>query len=67
MTSNFRLAVVIPLLAAITIVIFSGGLGILFIVLNKIATEWAVIIVGMSLTIGVPTIAALLQRKADNL
>lgn len=67
MTSNVSLAVLIPLLSVITIVLFAGGLGILFIVLEKIATEWAVIIVGMALTIGVPTIAALLQRKADNL
>ena len=59
-------AVLFPLLAVLTIVVFGGGLGIIFTVLNESALgEWGVIILGMALVVGVPGIAALLERTLE--
>ena len=61
---RFKMAVLFPLLAAVIIICFAGGLGITFMVLNEqVVEEWAVVAVGMSLVIGVPTVASLLERK----
>ncbi len=55
------LPVMLPLMAVLFIVVWGGGLGVSFIVLNKTALEEkAVIILGMALVVGVPAIAALL-------
>ena len=50
---------ILPLFAIIFIVIWGGGLGVAFILLDKTALEeWGAIIVGMALVVGVPTVAA---------
>ena len=60
-----RMAVLFPLLAIMTIVIFGGGLGIIFIFLNDVVMkEWSVVILGMALVIGVPAVAAFLESRA---
>ena len=51
----------LPLVAIFFIVIWGGGLGVAFILLDKTALEeWGAIIVGMALVVGVPTVAAFL-------
>ena len=55
------LPLILPLFAIIFIVIWGGGLGVAFILLDKTALEeWGAIIVGMALVVGVPTVAAFL-------
>ncbi len=64
MKDRMTLAMVIPLLAALTIVIFAGGLGIIFMLLDSTgAEEWGVVGLGTALVVGVPTVAALLDRS----
>lgn len=61
---RFKMAVLFPVLAAVIIICFAGGLGITFIILNEhVLKEWAVVALGMSLVIWVPTVATLLDRK----
>lgn len=61
---RFRLAILFPLLAMFVVVVFAGGLGVTFILLNEfVIEEWAVVIAGMTLVIGVPTAAFLLERR----
>ena len=66
MTSQIRLAMLIPFLAVVTIVVFAGGLGILFMVLEHQFEEWGVIALGTALTVGVPAVAALLQKRVES-
>ena len=66
MTSQIRLAILIPFLAVVTIVVFAGGLGVLFMVLEHEFDEWGVLGLGIALTVGVPVVAALLQKRAEN-
>ena len=59
-------ALLFPLLAVLSIVGFAGGLGVVFMLINETAVgEWGVIALGLSLVVGVPTIAALAQRKVE--
>ena len=63
---RFRFALLFPLLAVITIVVFGGGLGVVFMLLNETAMhEWGVVALGMALVVGVPTVAALVERALD--
>jgi|AP95_1055475.scaffolds.fasta_scaffold851856_1 hypothetical protein len=66
MSERMRFALLFPLLAVLTIAVYAGGLGVLFMVLYETALEeWAVVILGMVLVIGVPSVAALLQSRLD--
>jgi hypothetical protein len=59
-------ALLYPFLAVVVIVGYAGGLGTIFILLNETeAGEWAVIILGMALVVGVPAVAALGQRMIE--
>ena len=64
---TFNMAMLFPLLAVLTIVVFAGGLGAIFTILNETTAlgEWSVIILGSALVVVVPTVAALLQRMAE--
>ncbi len=63
---RFRLALLFPLLAVLVIVAFGGGLGVTFILLNEfVMEEWSVVGLGVTLVIGVPAVAALLERRLD--
>ena len=66
MTSQIRLAMLIPLLAVVTIVVFAGGLGILFMITESVFHEWGLIGFGLVLTVGVPAAAALLQKRVES-
>ena len=58
--------ILFPLLAVVTIVVYAGGLGIIFIYINETPLgAWAVVILGLALVIGVPTAAALIQRMLE--
>ena len=66
MTSHMTLAMVIPLLAVLVIVAFAGGLGVIFMLLDSTgAGEWGVVALGTALVVGVPTVAALLERGTN--
>ncbi len=66
MKDRMTLAMVIPLLAVLVIVIFAGGLGIIFMLLDSTGIEeWGVVILGTALVIGVPTVAAILDRGTN--
>ena len=61
---QMMMALLFPLLALLTITLYAGGLGVVFMVVNETAVgEWGVIVIGMALVVGVPTAAALLQRN----
>ena len=66
MTNHMTLAMVIPLLAVLVIVAFAGGLGVIFMLLDSTgAGEWGVVALGTALVVGVPTVAALLERGTN--
>ena len=66
MRDRMTLAMVIPLLAVLVIVTFAGGLGVIFMLLNSTgAEEWGVVGLGTALVVGVPTVAALLERRTN--
>ena len=55
------MAMILPLLAALVIIVWGGGVGVVFIVLNETgAGVWGAIIIGMALVLGIPSVAALL-------
>ena len=59
-------ALLFPLLAVLTIVVFGGGLGVIFILLNEmVVEEWAVVALGSALVVGVPGVAALAERMVE--
>ena len=61
-----EMALLFPFLAVLTVILYAGGLGVIFIVVNETAVgEWGVIVIGLALVVGVPTVAALLQRVAE--
>lgn len=63
MTQRMLLAMLIPILAIIVIIVFAGGLGILFMVMeNAMQNEIGVIVLGSAFVVGVPMIAYLLER-----
>ncbi len=67
MNDRMTLAMAIPLLAALVLVTFAGGLGIIFMLLDSTgAEEWGVVGLGTALVVGVPTAAALLERRTNN-
>ena len=66
MNDRMTLAMVIPLLAVLVIVTFAGGLGIIFMLLDSTgAEEWGVVALGTTLVVGVPSVAALLERRTN--
>ena len=68
MKINLALPLLLPLAAALFIVVWAGGLGVIFMVLNDTALEeWGAVIIGMALVVGVPSVAALLTMvKRDS-
>ncbi len=67
MSSNFRLAMLFPILAVITIIAIAGGLGVTFMVLNETQLgETGVIILGVAIVVGVPVAAHLLDRAISD-
>ena len=63
MTQSMLLAMLIPILAIVVIIVFAGGLGILFMVMeNAMQNEIGVIVLGSAFVVGVPLIAYLLER-----
>ena len=63
MTHRMLLAILIPIMAIATIVVFAGGLGIVFMVLEStMQNEIGVIVLGSTFVVGVPVAAYLLER-----
>jgi len=66
MSERMRFALLFPFLAVLTIAVYAGGLGVIFMVLYETALkQWAVVILGMLLVVGVPSLAALLHSRMD--
>lgn len=64
--TRFNFALLYPFLAVIIIAAYAGGLGVLFVVLNEVVMEeWSVVVLGMALVVGVPVVAALVQRRLE--
>ena len=60
-------ALLFPLLSILVIVTYAGGLGVTFMLLNhNVWEEWAVVILGMALTVGVPVVALVVQRRVES-
>ncbi|MCE2464070.1 MAG: hypothetical protein J4F46_09240 [Dehalococcoidia bacterium] len=53
---------ILPLAAIMFVVIWGGGLGVIFIVLDKKTSldQWGAVIIGMALVVMVPLIASLI-------
>ena len=68
MKMNLPLPLLLPLAAALFIAVWAGGLGVIFMVLNDTALEeWGAVIIGMSLVVGIPSVAGLLATvKRDS-
>ena len=68
--NNERIAmsILFPFLAVLIIATYLGLVGGLFIFLygHTDIKQWSVIIVGVALTLGVPTLAYLLERKTES-
>ena len=66
MYNSLIMAIIFPLLSVIIIIGYAGGLGISFMLLEHyMHNEIGIIILGSSLVVGVPSIAALLQMKIE--
>jgi len=66
LNNSLLMAIIFPLLSVIIIIIFAGGLGISFMLLEHyMHNEIGIIILGASLVVGVPSFAALLQIKIE--
>ena len=67
MTQNpLKLAILIPIASVVVVVALGGGLGVLFIGLDKAgAGEWGAVIIGIALVVGVPAVAFLLQQRFE--
>jgi len=65
---RIAMALIFPFLAVFIIAAYLGLIGGLFIFLhgNTEFKQWSVIIVGVALTLGVPTFAYLLERKTES-
>ena len=63
---RIRSALLIPLLSALIIIGYAGGLGVVFMLINEnIVEEWGVVVLGSAIVVGVPALAALAQRRAE--
>lgn len=63
---RIRSALLIPLLSALIIIGYAGGLGVVFILINEnTVEEWGVVVMGSAIVVGVPAVAALAQRRAE--
>lgn len=66
MKEPLGISILFPLLAVFTIVVFAGGLGIVFMVLESAVPEaWGVIVLGTALVVAVPAAAAFLQMQVE--
>ncbi len=66
MSQKMTIPMLFPLLAIITIIVIAGGLGIIFTVLEiSMGNEVGVIILGTAITVLVPVIAFLIQRRIE--
>ena len=64
--SRFNMALLFPFLAVLIIVAFGGGLGVAFMLLHELVLEeWSVVALGVALVVGVPAVAALVQRRVE--
>ena len=62
--NRLRNSFLFPFLGILTIVIFCGVLGGIFLFINeKIIDQWGVVILGTIILVIVPTLAALTERK----
>ena len=60
------MVVLFPVLSVLVIVLIAGGLGTIFSVIHETThSEVGVIALGVSLVVGVPTAAALIQRRME--
>ncbi len=66
MSQRMLFAMIFPILAMITIAIFAGGLGVIFMVINSTPIhETGVIILGLCILIFVPLGAYFAQRAIE--
>ena len=66
MSQKMMISMLLPMLSIITIIVIAGGLGIIFIMLEiSMGNENGVIILGTAITVLVPLIAFLIQRRIE--
>ena len=66
MRDETKMAMLFPFLAVLFIAVFAGGLGVIFMVLESAVPDaWGVIVLGAALVVGVPAMAALIQRRVE--
>ncbi len=66
MSQRMLFAIFFPILAVITIAIYAGGLGVIFMVINSTPIhETGVIILGLAILILVPLGAYFIQRAIE--
>ncbi len=66
MSQRMLFAMIFPILAVLAIVIFAGGLGVIFMVINETPIhETGVIILGLSILVFVPLGAYFAQRAIE--
>ena len=71
MSGDMIRSMLYPILAALLIAIYAGGLGVIFMLLygdpeaHFEAGQWLVVALGTAITVGVPVVAYLLQRKYE--
>lgn len=70
MKEPLAISVLLPLLSVTVLLVFAVGLGIIFLYLDGLHWDkwdipWGVVGLGMVLTVGVPSIAAILQSRLN--
>ena len=65
--SGFRMSMLLPIIAVLFVVVWAGGLGVIFILLNETgAGEWGAIVIGLGVVVGVPAIAGFLTMSRSS-
>ncbi len=59
------MALLFPVLAIISIVACAGGIGIGLLLIYTNIGEWGVVIAGSVIVVGVPIVAAVLQKRLE--
>ena len=66
MSQKMMISMLLPMLSIITIIVIAGSLGIIFSLLEiSMGNEVGVIILGTAITVLVPLIAFLIQRRIE--
>ena len=60
------MAILFPLVTLLLVPLYAGSLGVTFMILHAAFNKWAVVLLGMTLLVGVPSLAMLLENRLED-